>query len=1320
MFASLGCDFSARQKVNVDNHWNCFILNDPKLRIPILLIKNGPKNIAEIKHAQRDSSACFILFEERNTIYLKSGSTSHTLVLKNDAEYDKVSAIISSCEITSGIKGAALSRAIKSAIKKITNATADFDNRGLFATYYLQGRLFDDVTHDVTSDINSIKQNIGNAGKILRILGYDSTDPVKRYCNGKVSIVLTTQNDFSIRENEAVTPSYTAVSKLQDSQWAILTNGKKWRLYTNKISASSTNYFEVVLDPARDTITKYLIAIFSLKSFQTIKGRCDIDLFFDEGKKYAVALESDLSGKIMDKDGLFLDIVKGVLGHDMKRKFTDSELTNAKQTALKIMYRVWFVAYAESRNLLPVNDSKYRPISLQSIRSKLDSFDSNLKETDCWDAILKLFTGIRKGSKTHNLPQYDGNLFEQKAEIDDIQIRNKFIVPALHALLETDGDAIDYANLGVRHLGNIFETLMEYGVRQATADIMLLEDDNGNIKEVKTKQESTYSYKKNELYLASKGGIATRKTTASFYTKEEIVKFLVKQGLDRIFADREKLIKNDLKKYEKTKSEKDLQICTDRILDIQVLDPSMGSGHFLVEALNRITQWATNILDKYPNHPILHDIESDRKIIMKEQKKNGISIDENLLTHDVLLKRKIMKRCIFGVDINPMAVDLAKLSLWLDSFAIGVPLTYMDHHIKTGDSTIGLFLDEMKDKEMHSLDDWMISSESNQMICDVVSSSDVTVDQVRDSRYIHFNHQKSLEPHKRVLDALTASKIDVKLIPKKTNKNQFIERFRKQPPTKSDDLEPSRDTVRKLAKEHRFFHWEIEMMDAFTNSRRGFDLIVGNPPWERIKTNNDEFFTPYDINFKDLKTSKEKEKRIKQLFEENPQIGKKYEQYKKNIMEKSTFYNNLDIVRRGDSDLWQIILVRCLSMLSKNGIISIVIPSQVLTNAGSMEIRKNLLEKDILSMYVFENKEEIFPIDSRYRFVLLSVCNSKGPDEFSAGFYLHHLKSLDNKDKESKKFGTLSKKKIQESSPDKYTIPEVVTEQLKIIEKVSKNSKISDGIENWVLSHSEGFRLSVKNTSLFRQDKKGWPVLSGRHIHQFNHDFARFTDTIDSIIGLRKLKDKKIYGGKSQEIHNSFTLKFRQIARSTDMRSIIAGIVPPHNFHTNAMRTIILTRNGNIELGDDYNRLISYISGILNSTTFDFIARSELQMNIATIISSLPIPKSDHKDRISELAAKLVVGTPEFEGFAESLRIPNIKATPAKRIAITAELDALIALSYNLTKDEYQTIINTFNLFDKNSALYDFEDITWGNKNLREFYGEMVELALQYFEEISS
>ena len=218
-----------------------------------------------------------------------------------------------------------------------------------------------------------------------------------------------------------------------------------------------------------------------------------------------------------------------------------------------------------------------------------------------------------------------------------------------------------------------------------------------------------------------------------------------------------------------------------------------------------------------------------------------------------------MKRCIFGVDLNPLAVDLAKLSLWLDSFAIGVPLTYMDHHLKNGDSTIGSSLGELKDKKNATLDDWSPSAESNKMICDVITNSDITVQQVHKSEDMYDKHIKSLAPIKRILDALTASKIDKTLLPKKS-RLEFVHRFGDYSKTEGKQFRKIRRRVSDLAEQYHFFHWEIEMMDAFTDSRKGFDLIVGNPPWNQIKLDNNDFFAHHHIGFKSLTPNIEKQK----------------------------------------------------------------------------------------------------------------------------------------------------------------------------------------------------------------------------------------------------------------------------------------------------------------------------------------------------------------------------------------------------------------------------------------------------------------------------
>ena len=1318
LFASMGVNLDSKQEIPLHKEWECYSLNPDSKKVSIVFIEKGPKNIREVKKQIKNFKnfkTCIIFLKEKNILFFKSLDESYTITLENDSEYQRVTNILKSTDIERAKDDFDLEFEIKILIDKISNATGDFVNKGLFSTHYLRNRIFTDTRQNVDGELVDLKEKIGDAKNLLDTLGYDISNSTGSYFDKTVSITITDQDNLSVRKNETeVAPSYVAVATLRKSQWAILTNGKKWRLYSAKISASSTNYFEISLDPAQDSITKYLIILFGAASFEKIDEKRDIDLFFEEGKNYAKKIEEDLSDKIMSPDGLFLDIVKGVLEHDMEKTFTSEELESAKQTSLKIMYRIWFLAYAESRNLLPLRDEKYKPISLQLIRSRLDSFEKSTDD-ECWKALLVLFEGIRNGSQKHNLPQYNGGLFKKDPSIDDISIKNKFIVNALYGLLESDGEAIDYADFSVRHLGNIFETLMEFSPHQTEKDIMLLEDTKG-VREIKTQKDATYSYKKNDLYLASKGGIVSRKTSASFYTPDEIVKFLVNQGLNPIFDEREKLISEDVKRYQKSKNEKNWQTCMDRILDIQVLDPSMGSGHFLVEALNKITLWATDILKQHKEHPLISEIEADRKIIIAEQKKNKITIDENLLTHDVLLKRKIMKRCIFGVDLNPMAVDLAKLSLWLDSFAIGVPLTYMDHHLKNGDSTIGSFLDELKDKKNATLDDWSPTAESNQMICDVITSSDVTIKQAHASEDLYLEHKKSLEPLRRILDALTASKIDPKILPKK-GRLEFIHKFGHYSKTEDKEFVNARSKVNDLAERHHFFHWEIEMMDAFTDSRRGFDLIVGNPPWDKVKSYDDEFFTPYNIGFRAIPTKTKKKKEMEKILKKY-KIENKYQAYKNQYSERNMFYKTYELQGKGDRDLWKLILELVIKIISKNGRMSLVLPSQLVSSIGPINLRKKILEKNVISFYVFENKQRIFPIHRSYRFVLLTVQNRPGSDEFDAGFYLHYLESLIDQTKEKEKFIRMSKEKIKKISPDEYGIPESVGENLKIFEKISENNSLESDIgENWGVKLSTGFHMLV-NADIILHGGNGWNTMGGKSIHQYNHKWNTTEFTIDKKKGLEKESKTKALEKKHVEFYNSYQLVFRRITSPTNMRTVISTIIPPHTFYLNTLKSFVLTYDGKINTDVEYTKKILYLCGVLNSLVFDFASRAKVQTDLVTIIKSLPIPEPIHESRIIELTSKMVVGTPEFEGFAELLRIQNVPLTTAQRIETAAEIDALVAHQYNLTKEEYNTVIASFSTFKKNSTLYELEDITWNNTNLKEFYGEMAELAMEYFEAI--
>lgn len=289
---------------------------------------------------------------------------------------------------------------------------------------------------------------------------------------------------------------------------------------------------------------------------------------------------------------------------------------------------------------------------------------------------------------------------------------------------------------------------------------------------------------------------------------------------------------NAIEKWRKTKDDSDASLSTKYILDIQVVDPAMGSGHFLVVTVDEITKWIMSLLQRYPDAPLAEEIGKDRTKILSEQNKRGIKLDEELLTFNVILKRKVMKRCVFGVDVNPLAVEFAKLSLWLDSFTIGTPLTFLDHHFRCGDSLIGLWIESLKTTKADnlSLDFWTDNVESmGSSLYQISVPADLTLADFKRNKESYAEFREKSKPLRILLDMRVAASMDKKLqetLPKNLSlaeevikKNRLIQ-------------EPWSESILKsisYSERYHFFYWELEFPDAYTDERKGFDLVVMNP-----------------------------------------------------------------------------------------------------------------------------------------------------------------------------------------------------------------------------------------------------------------------------------------------------------------------------------------------------------------------------------------------------------------------------------------------------------------------------------------------------------
>ena len=1237
----------------------------------------------------------------------------HTFSLRKDSEYNRAIAVFRKYSITTDILTA--HAGLANILNDMDASNESFTNRGLFSTYYLENRMLKDIERtkrkipkESVPVLNALRDSKQKVVSLLHALGYDLQEKNGGYSlliNGTVvsSIIVTDRANLDVKYGEGI-PSMQAVTELSNNDWVMLTNGRIWRMYSSKVSSSSTDYFEIDLDQVddeKDMRLQYFVAIFGALSLRIINGISQLDYIHEESVTHASELEDDMRSKIFDGD-MFVMLVRGVLDHDLKTRYDRAELDDAKTKAIRILYRLLFILYAESRVLLPVDHSKYKKVSMLSMRDGLDSFQKEEEACSCWDNLKVLFSGISKGNPELNLPEYNGKLFE-KSDIDSLSIRNHFLVPVIRDMTERKGESVDYQSLGVRHLGSIYESLLEYDVVQAERDMVIIDNVILEADFAADISEKPDSYiQKNDIYLST-GGLA-RKGTGSYFTPEPIVKNLVKSGLQPIFDERTKRFESAMRRYRGGDKNAAKQ-CNSLMLDLQVLDPAMGSGHFLVVVTDAITRWIMSLISRYPDAPIAGKIDKQREKVIETQKKKGVHLNADLLTPNSILKRMVMKNCVYGTDINELSVELTKLSMWLDSFTIGMPLTVLGHHIRHGNSLIGMYTNMQDNGTLDSYMEQTMES-GGQILQEISQMSDIIPEEIKHDESLMAQFFKQNTKLRRQFDAICAHIV------------------------RRSEGTPSESDTDSAVKKHAMFHWQLEFPDAFTDARPGFDLIIGNPPWEAVEPHDDEFFSKYDPNFRAHSNKQDKNKIKTKLLEQQKDIKTAFEHYENHIKEQSRFFKDSEQykMRKGKSDMWQLFLERMIGLLAKEGRLSVVVPSGILTNDGAKKLRETLLEMQIISIYEFENGS-IFPeVDSRYKFVLLTIASSKPKPKFNAAFYLHDIAALDHKT-EQEKFVKMPIEIIRLTSPSVLAIPEVRSlKDIEILNQIYNDHKyVRDGLDGGKYTIEFVTELNRTNASqMFKRDGRGWPLIEGKNFHQFIPDYTGSKFTIESKEGLTKTEKVGAYQDKNKQIHEEFRMAFRNVASSTNIRTMISCIIPPHRFFAHSSPTVVLHHNKNLLLNNDlYNKKILYLTAIFNSMTFDYLIRLNTNMNMSFfIINNVAVPdntQSKLAQQITKLSSILTMQHEDFSKMAKRLQTSVKKLDMRQRIESVARLDALVAHHYGLDRKQYEHIIGTFGgNRAANSLDVDEEEIEWNDATIRAFNHEVRKHVLAFYDKYIS
>jgi len=615
---------------------------------------------------------------------------------------------------------------------------------------------------------------------------------------------------------------------LTEVKWGILTNGKFWRIYERNTSNKLDIYYEIdlvnILENNDLEAFKYFYLFFRKKSFPYFLNKV-----YEESIDYAQAIGEDLKSNVYKALRILANGFLQTPGNDLSIK-NFQEIHN---NSLIFLYRMLFILYAEARGLLPLQNPKYRePYSFYSIKNDVaKKIDKNepipILQKGYWSRVNVLCDLINNGSESYDIsedeffvPPYNGGLFDPDKNkfLEENEVSDHFIVDVIDLLsrstIKNEGRKafVDYSSLDIRHLGSIYEGLLENKLKVAQEDMSAIKRGKKEIW-IKTsklgKRKEIDNVSSGQLYPVTDKG--ERKATGSYYTPDYIVKYIVENTIGPLIEE----------KKNKIEREEDL---IDEILSLKILDPAMGSGHFLVESTDFIAKCLVEAL--------------------------GVSSKE-IEEEDIRwARREVVERCIYGVDLNPLAVELAKLSLWLSTLSINKPLSFLDHHLKCGNSLIGARIEDLAElpgikrekvkKMIGQISTYEILFNkkievllNNRKFIEELPSE--KVEQIREKEIYEKEFRKKIERFKQIADLWTSIYFSNEISYENYN-------------TAQDKLESLEIEWQKIINEEwfkrelniyrkkRFFHWELEFPEIFYIGEKkkenpGFDAMVGNPPY---------------------------------------------------------------------------------------------------------------------------------------------------------------------------------------------------------------------------------------------------------------------------------------------------------------------------------------------------------------------------------------------------------------------------------------------------------------------------------------------------------
>jgi Eco57I restriction-modification methylase len=972
------------------------------------------------------------------------------------------------------------------------------------------------------------------------------------------------------------------------SAWCLLFNGVRLRVVdANRLYAR--RYLEFDLDLAIDD-ARTLLALWRTTNAAAL-GRAaahdrSLHAIVDASDRHAATVCRSLREGVLAASG---DILGALVAY--RRGAVGPSLHDSFEQALTIVYRILFLLFAEARSLVPLWHPVYR--DSYSIEALRHAVERSRQTTGLWDALRAIGRLAHAGCRAGDLrvTPFNGRLFApartplaERRDLDEAAAHRAIL--ALSTRTAADGagrQRIGYRDLGVEQLGAVYETLLDYEPRSTTV--------------------SSAAGRRALLRVTLEPGSGLRKATGTFYTPQPIAEYVVRRTLAPLVRD----------------------ASSDRILGLRVVDPSMGSGAFLVAACRYLSgAYEAALIREGRMHPV--DVTDDDRASMR---------------------RAVAERCLYGVDLNPMAVQLARLSLWLATLAADRPLSFLDHRLLSGDSLLGAWVTNLKrppvpprrgsaDRESLPLfeDETVRAALSSALPVRFAleSTPNDTLDQVRAKERALAAitaHGSSLSRWKRIADVWCASWFAGAELPATA-----FSALTDATLTGSGAL-PARlatqylDAARAAADARRFFHWELEFPEVFfgDDGRRlddaGFDAVIGNPPWDMIRA---------DAGSREARSQGRSDVAAVVRFTRQSGI----------------YASQSD----GHANRYQLFVERAIDLTRAGGRIGLVLPSGLATDGGSASIRRRLLTAcEVDAMVGIDNHRGVFPIHRSVRFLLVTATRGQATRQFACRFGLDAAAELetigDDSTPADDRSISLSTPLLERVSGPDLTIPAFRSRtDLAIVERAASLFPSLGDAAGWSAAFGRELNATDDRDLFTGREHHRLPVVEGKHLEPFHvalHSVAHFVRASDA--------RRRLEPGRFERAR----LAYRDVASATNRLTLIAAVLPAGCVSTH---TVFCLRT-ELPLAAHY-----FLCGLFNSFVVNYLVRLRVTTHVTTAtVERLPIARRE-------------MAPAAYREIAALARLLSRKYEASS----WATLNARVAGLYRLSTSEFEHVLGTFPL----------------------------------------